>query len=137
MNTVAGHQAHHAALTHQAGGRQSAAVFHHAAQHAVGRLGRQDNEPARGQYRLAVFDQGIYRGGADQDVDQPVVAVELQGIALTSGHGHGAALLGQHHALVDHLGRQERDIAPQVRRDVALVQHRAGGALTIKAVVAL
>ena len=65
------------------------------------------------------------------------VAVELQGIALTSGHGHGAALLGQHHALVDHLGRQERDIAPQVRRDVALVQHRAGGALTIKAVVAL
>ena len=134
-NAVAGHQAHHAAVRHQARSVDHPAAFHHAGLQAVGRLCGQNDQTARGFYRVAVVHLRCNSGGADQNVGQSAFAADLQLVAVTRGQGHRAHL-GQHHALVAHLGRQQGDVAAVLGAERALVYHAALGAITIQHVVA-
>ena len=135
LNAVAGDQAHHAALRHQARGVDHPAVFHHASLQAAGRLGGQNDQAARGFYRVAVVHQRSNGGGADQDVGQSAFAANLQLVALARSQGHRTHL-GQHHALVAHLGRQQGDVAAVFGAERSLVYHAALGAIALQHVVA-
>ena len=64
-------------------------------------------------HRVAVFYEGAEGAGCDQHIGQLLVAVEQQLITLTRCQGQRAAHLRQHHALVAHLGRQQRNVAAQ------------------------
>ena len=131
LYAVAGHQAHHAAVVHQAGGADHTGVFHHPGLQAARSLGRQDDEATGRLHRVAVFHQRSNGGRGHQHVGQVAVAAQLQLVALARRQGHGAHL-GDDQALVAHLGGQQGDVAAVLRAQSAFVDHAAGGAAALK-----
>ena len=119
------------AFADQAAGVQRAAVFDNAALQLVGRLGREDDEPARGQHHGFVFHQRRYLAGRDGNARQGVAAFDVQGNGLTSGQCHGARL-GHDKPLVAHLRSQQRNVAAQRGFEFALVQDAGGAARALK-----
>ena len=135
LDAVAGHQAHHAALRHQARGVDHPAVFHHPGLQAAGRLGRQDDQAAWGLHRVAVVHQRSHGGRSDQDIGQAAFTADLQLVALARSQGH-CAHLGQHYAPVAHLGRQQGDVAAVFGAQRALIDHAARRTPALQHVVA-
>ena len=90
-------------------------------------MGREDDEPAGGLHRVAVFDQRGKFAGLHAHVGQPG-AFKLQFIGFASGQRHGA-FFGKDHALVAHLGGQQRNVAIHSGLELAFIQDGAGAAL--------
>ena len=131
-NAVA-HEHHFAALGAQAGGAELATVFNHRALQAGQRVGRENDLPSFGQHRTAVFYQGCdgLRGGGNAG-QAGTAAVEVEGNGLGGCKGHRACLR-DHHTLVAHLGCEQRDVAPQGRVELAVIDHTARGPFALEA----
>ena len=63
LNAVAGYQAHHTTIVHQAIGLDAAAVVDHATLNRIGRLRRQNHQTAGGHHRLAILHISRHGGG--------------------------------------------------------------------------
>jgi hypothetical protein len=100
-----------------------AGVVHRAAQQTAGRLGRQQDLATVRLYQAAVLRQCVHRTLLHLDLKQ-AVARHVQRHGAACGECHRAALRSDH-AVVAHLGAQQRHITA-VGPDVALVEHRAG-----------
>ena len=117
------------ALFHQATGLQAACVVHNAALQTAGRLGRQNDQPARRLDRVAVFHQGLHGGRRHHHIGQQPLAIELQGVRFAGSQCH-CAHLRHHHAVVAHLGGQQRNVAAKTGLELPFVHNAAGGAVT-------
>ena len=131
-NTVA-HQHNLAALAGQARGAELATVFNHRALQVSQRVGGQNNLPAFGQHRTAVFYQGCngLRGCGDA-CQAGAAAVEGKRNCLGRRKGHRTGLR-HHHTLVAHLGCQQGDVAAKSRVELAVVDHTACCAFAVEA----
>ena len=127
-DAVARHQTDRAAVIDQPCRLQAAGIFDDASLQAIGRLRGEDDQSAGGLHGIAVLDQRRDGGRFDANAGHPTI-VELQFEHFTGGQRHRAAL-GDDHAVVPHLGRQQGDVAVQVGRDVPFVDDAAGGAVT-------
>ncbi len=107
---VAGRQDDASALLLQAMGLDAARVLDHTAHQPVHGLRADDDQAARGLYRVFVLDQRRDLAGFHTDAGQAVAAVKVQVNSFACGQGHRAHLR-DHGTLVAHLGGQESDVA--------------------------
>lgn len=127
-------QPDHAAALGQAAGLQRAGMVDDAAQHVVGGAGGENDEAAGRLHGLAVFHQRGHRRRLHFHARQ-TTSIELQRVRVAGGQRYRAQLRDDD-AVVAHLGRQQGDVAVDVRIEVAVVDHAARRAVAGEAVVA-